>query len=365
LIAIVTQCFAPDVGGIENLMTGLADQIEASGIALAVFADHVRTRPLVPFKRPYPVHRFGLVRPVRRLLKQHAIARLNARAHLAGVFADSWKSVAALPDCAAPLAVLAHGMEFPIAPSPEKAARIRRALARAQTIIASSAYSARLAEKYLDGASGGLVVVNPPIAPPPLATDAALARIDALIAGRGPVLATLARLEPRKGVDATLRSLPALRAAHPRLIYIVAGGGGDGARLRALAVRLGLEDCVAFTGKIDDDAKAALLSRTDVFAMPVRREGDSVEGYGLSYVEAAWYGAPSLAGREGGAVDAVLDGQTGLVCDGADDDAVRDRLCTLLDDAALRKKLGAAAAARARAQTWPAVLPRYLQAIGL
>jgi phosphatidylinositol alpha-1,6-mannosyltransferase len=366
LIAIATQCFGPDLGGVEILMTGLADQLSLNGQDVAVFADHVRSKGTAELTRPYPIHRFGSVRPLRRFMKRRALARAIEDQGVSGIFADSWKSVAATPANSPPIAVLAHGTEFPPEPSPEKARRINAALKRVRAIVASSRYTAGLVANFMHGVEAQVIVVNPPIAELPVALPAWLAEMDAAIAGRGPVLSTLARLEPRKGVDAVLRALPALRERHPRLVYLVAGGGADLERLRALATELRVADCVVFLGPVNDIAKkAALLTRSDIYAMPSRRMGNSVEGFGISYVEAAWYGVPSVAGNDGGAADAVLDNNTGLLCDGANNDEVRAALSRLLDDRALARRFGAAAADRARAQhTWAAALPRYLAAIG-
>ena len=366
LIAIATQCFSPDLGGIEILMTGLADQLSLNGLNVEVFADHVRSKRAAEIARPYPIHRFGSIRPLRRFLKRRAISRASADEGVSGLFADSWKSVAATPANAAPVVVLAHGTEFPSEASPAKARRINAALKRARSIVASSHYTAGLVANFMQGVEAEIIVINPPIAELPTAPPAALVEIDAAIAGRGPVLATLARLEPRKGVDAILRALPLLRERHPRLVYLVAGDGADLARLRALAAQLQVDDCVVFLGPVDDiERKAALLTRSDIYAMPSRRVGNSVEGFGISYVEAAWYGVPSVAGDDGGAADAVIDNGTGLLCDGGSDDEVRNALSRLLDDEGLRKRFGAAAAEQARAKhTWAAALPRYLAAIG-
>jgi phosphatidylinositol alpha-1,6-mannosyltransferase len=94
--------------------------------------------------------------------------------------------------------------------------------------------------------------------------------------------------------------------------------------------------------------------------MPARREGASVEGFGIAYLEAAWHGCPSLAGFEGGAEDAVEDGVTGLLCDGADQAAVTAGLAALLADPARRRAMGEAAAARVRQGfLWEQILPRY------
>jgi phosphatidylinositol alpha-1,6-mannosyltransferase len=366
LIALATQCFGPDVGGIEMLMTGLADHLSLAGLDVEVFADHVRARGIGDLRRPYPIHRFGSIRPLRRLMKRRAISRAGLSSGVLGIFADSWKSVPATPAGVAPLAVLAHGTEFPLEPSPAKARRINAALRRARSIIASSHYTARLVAAFMQGVAAEIVVINPPIPPLPDAPPEARAEIDAAIAGRGPVISTLARLEPRKGVDAVLRALPALRGRHPDVVYLVAGAGADLARLQTLAAQLRVDDCVVFLGQVTDPGKkAALLTRSDLYAMPSRRVGNSVEGFGISYGEAAWFGVPSVAGGDGGAADAVVDGATGLICDGGDDDSVLDALTRLLDDEGLRKSLGAAAADLARANlTWSAALPRYLAAIG-
>jgi phosphatidylinositol alpha-1,6-mannosyltransferase len=366
LIAIATQCFGPDVGGIETLMTGLADELSRRGKVVEVFADHVRAHGTAELRRPYPIHRFGFWRPLRRAMKRHAIARAAQRAGVAGVFADSWKSVSAVPASVGPIAALAHGMEFPVDAAPLKSARINAALRRCTAIIASSRYAAELVEPFLHGVEAQIIVVNPPIAAQPAARPDALAQIDAIVAGRAPVLSTLARLDPRKGVDAVLCSLPALRARHPGLVYLVAGAGPDAERLRLLAARSGVADAVVFLGRVDDAVKAALLTRSDVFAMPTRRVGNSVEGFGIAYVEAGWYGAPSVAGDEGGARDAVADKETGLICHGDDDNDVCRALAQLLDDEALRKTYGDAAARAARRKFgWCDALPRYLAALGL
>ena len=345
MIVLATQCFSPDPGGIESLMTGLADHLAQDGRAVAVFADHIRSPGLAELARPYPIRRFGALRPLRRAMKRRAIARAIAAEGVAGAFADSWKSVGA---------------------TPARAARIRDALARVAVVIASSHYTAALVEPFTRGARTRVVVINPPVADLPAAEPAALAALDAAIAGRGPVVATLARLEPRKGVDSVLRALPALGLRHPGLVYCVGGAGADLARLQALAADLGVADRVVFLGQIDDLAtKAALLTRADIHAMPSRRVGASVEGFGIAYVEAAWYGAPSIAGDDGGSADAVVHERTGLVCDGASADSVAAALARLLDDADLRRRLGAEAAAQARARhSWAAALPRYLAAIG-
>jgi phosphatidylinositol alpha-1,6-mannosyltransferase len=363
---IVTQCFYPDVGGIETLMTALADNCAAAGRPVTVLAERVRNRPPAPPPaKPYAIERFGGPRPWRRWRKRARLAAIlkDRSARLAGIFADSWKSVEALPSpCGVPVSVLAHGMEYPLHASAGKKRRIAAALARCNAVIANSHYTAKLVLPYLGERPDKLQIVHPAIDPMPIPSADALKAIRDRIGGGDPVIATMARLEPRKGIDATIRALPAILQRHPGCRYAVGGSGADRGRLEALAASLNVRQAVVFLGRVSDEEKAALLAIADVYAMPVRREGPSVEGFGMGYLEAAWFGVPALAGRDGGAADAVLDGETGLVCDGANQDEVDGSLLSLLGDAALRKRLGIAAQERVKRElTWSVAIQRFLE----
>jgi phosphatidylinositol alpha-1,6-mannosyltransferase len=369
-ILIATQTFPPDLGGMEGLMGGLAASLAAEGHAVEVFADRIRSGRAELVAPGFALRRFGGPRPLRRLLKRMAIARALRGGPPAAVIADSWKSVAAMPRevggalrrdvGATPLLVLAHGMEFPPDVSPGKAARIHAALLRATAVAANSGFTLDLLAPHLPRGMR-CAVVPPPIAPQPEPSEADLAAARAAAGPGGPFLLTLARLEPRKGVDMLIRALPGLAASHPGITLLVAGDGPDCALLAALAAEAGVAARVQFLGRIEEGMKAALFRSADLFAMPTRREGASVEGFGIVYLEAAWHGLPALAGRDGGAAEAIADGETGLLCDGADPAAVEATLAALLGDPDGLRAMGARAAARVRtAFLWPAVLPRYI-----
>ena len=369
-VLIVTQCFYPDAGGIESFITGLADQCALAGHTVTVIAERIRRKPPAPPRpKPYTVVRFGGPRPWRRWRKRAAIAGIlrERGSQIAGIFADSWKSMEALPSgLTVPVSVFAYAMEYPLNASPAKTRRISAALAQAGAVLPISGYTAGLVLPYLGGQAGKMQTILPPCPELAQPTPDALAAVRHRIGARSPVIATLARLEPRKGADAVIRAMPEILNDHPRCVYAVAGGGADRARLEALATSLGVGDAVVFLGRVSDAEKSAFMASADVFAMPVRREGQSVEGFGLTYLEAAWFGVPSLAGRDGGAADAVLDGKTGLLCDGADQADVTRSLLSLLGDAALRKKLGAAARERVKRElTWPATIQRYLESFAM
>ncbi len=166
---IVTQCFYPDVGGIEGLMTGLADHCAAGGRSVTVLAERIRHKLAHPAPpKPYDILRFGGPRPWRRWRKRACLDGIVRRRGdgIAGIFVDSWKSVEALPShLEMPVTMLAHGMEYPPDATPAKKRRISSALARCSAVIANSRYTAGLVLPYLNGNAKKLQIIHPPIAP--------------------------------------------------------------------------------------------------------------------------------------------------------------------------------------------------------
>lgn len=226
--------------------------------------------------------------------------------------------------------------------------RLMRAVLReSDLVIANSAYTASEFERF-GVASGRLRVIYPGVdtarfrpAPP----DPAL--IDRWGLDGKRVLLTIARLDERKGHDAVIRSLAALANDMPDLVYLIGGRGREENRLRRLTQNLGLDDRVIFTGYVPDEDLPKYYNLCDVFVMPNRvttqtaLTGD-IEGFGISFIEAGACGKPVVAGRSGGAVEAVVDGETGLLVDPESPDAVVDAIRRLLADPALAHRLGQA-----------------------
>ena len=65
--------------------------------------------------------------------------------------------------------------------------------------------------------------------------------------------------------------------------------------------------------------------------MPSRIEKKSVEGFGISFMEAASYGVGSIGGKDGGAADAIVHNKTGLICDGNDLNSIYEAVINFLD----------------------------------
>jgi len=159
-----------------------------------------------------------------------------------------------------------------------------------------------------------------------------------------PVVLCVSRLVPRKGQDALIRALPAVRRKVPDSALLIVSGGPDRKRLNRLAAAAGVAEHVVFTGSVPWADLPAHYAAGDVYAMPcrTRRGGLDVEGLGIVYLEASATGLPVLAGDSGGAPDAVKEGETGYVVDGRDIAAIADRLTTLLLDRDLAARMGAA-----------------------
>ena len=367
MILIVTQCFPPVAGGMETLMGGLADALAGAGKDVLVLADGKDSddERASDETRPCPVLRFGGPRPWRRWRKRRAIARCLRARKAEAIFADSWKSAATALKVAekrgVPVFTLAHGNDVLTRGDAGRAARVGRVLRRSTRVVANSRFTAGLVEA-LGVPSNRISIVHPGFTPPPPPSPEALAAADRLMAPFSHRLLTIARLEPRKGHDQVIRCLPELLRQFPGLGYVVAGAGPDRQRLETLASELGVAEQVCFAGRVSEDLKSALLSRADIFVMPVREDeaGYSVEGFGIAYLEAAAMGLPAVAGRSGGVEDAVVQEKTGLLCDGTDTREVCAALADLLADPDRRRTMGQAARTHARDFAWPAAIGRYL-----
>jgi phosphatidylinositol alpha-1,6-mannosyltransferase len=250
-----------------------------------------------------------------------------------------------------PYGVVLHGgdlliLETQARRSVRKRAVARRLLGDAAVLVTNSGFTRELALRTLAGldlppAPERAVVV-------PLGTDPARfsPRVDPAPArerfglGDGPLLLTVARLTPHKGIDTALRALALLAGEHPALRYAVAGDGNDGPRLRALAAELGVADRVHWLGPVGDDVLPSLYRAATAYLGLSRREGVDVEGFGISLVEASGCGVPVVGGRSGGIPDAVRDGETGFLVAPDDPAAAAEAVRLLLADPALAHRLG-------------------------
>ena len=169
------------------------------------------------------------------------------------------------------------------------------------------------------------------------------------------VILTVGRLHPRKGQLLTLQALQALAPdVRSRVEYWVVGGQSKGnyeAQLRAAAA--GKPDlAVRFFGNIPDEELSDLYDRADIFAMTSVNLEQSVEGFGLVYLEAAAHGLPVVAHDVGGVSEAVREGVTGLLVPPDRPAQLAAAFEKLIHDEPLRRKLGAAGRDWATRNCW-------------
>jgi phosphatidylinositol alpha-1,6-mannosyltransferase len=146
---------------------------------------------------------------------------------------------------------------------------------------------------------------------------------------------------------------------------LIVGSGPYDETLRALARTTGVASRVTFAGAVPYAELPAYFRAGDVFAMPCRSRlgGLDIEALGAVFLQGAAVGRPVVAGRSGGAPEAVQDGATGLVVDPESPTAIADALIELLTDPVRADRLGRAGAEWVhRDWTWDAMAQR-LQAM--
>ena len=252
-----------------------------------------------------------------------------------------------------PYGVFTHGAELLLLDHKLRRSRFkhwtgRKLLDGASVFVANSQWTADYTRRIL--ADLGLDRQGDRVRTVPLGTDpeqfqpglpTAQIRLTYGLEG-GPWILTVARLDWHKGFDTVIKALPAVRAAHPNVRYAIAGVGECRPYLERLVAELQLGDAVRFLGFVPEVDLPELYNAVDVFALVSRRYDLLVEGFGIAAVEASASGLPVVAGREAGLIDAVRDGETGLLVDPYSPAVVAEALNRLLADAALRRRMGAA-----------------------
>jgi glycosyltransferase involved in cell wall biosynthesis len=162
-----------------------------------------------------------------------------------------------------------------------------------------------------------------------------------------PSFVYVGRLRRYKGVEYALRALALARAQRADIRLDIAGRGEDQARLEALRRDLGLEGAVRFLGFVSEAEKKRLFqsSWANVFPSPK-------EGWGITNVEAAACGTPSLAADSPGLRDSVRHAETGFLVPHADAVALAERMLQLAADPALVGQLGRQARRFAEGLSW-------------
>ena len=156
------------------------------------------------------------------------------------------------------------------------------------------------------------------------------------------VIVSVGRLVHRKGQDFLIESMPHILKTVPEAHLLLIGQGPYREHLEKLVRDNKLENSVTFIGRIEYKELPMYLCAGDIFAMPSRSRlmGLEVEGLGIVYLEASSCGLPVLAGNSGGAPDAVVQGKTGLVVDGTNEQEIAAAAIEMLSNSTASQLMG-------------------------
>jgi phosphatidylinositol alpha-1,6-mannosyltransferase len=343
---LVTNDFPPKHGGIQSYLWELWRRLppDATTVLTTPYAGAAAWDAQQPFRVERTSQRVllptsGLARQINELASEvdASIVMLDPALPLGAIGAKLDR----------PYGVVLHGAEVTV---PRRLPGIQRALRRvlrgAGLVIAAGPYPAREGDR---AAAVSLPTVDVPpgvdlerFRPLDAAARAAARRTFGLPED-ATLVVSVSRLVPRKGMDTLIKAVARLAPARPNLVAAIGGAGRDRRRLDRLVATSGAP--VRLLGRVDDDDLPALYGCADVFAMLCRNRwaGLEQEGFGIVFVEAAAAGVPQVAGDSGGAADAVVDGETGIVVHHPLDVAeATAALARLVDDVSLRGEMGAA-----------------------
>ena len=351
---LVTNDFPPKIGGIQSYLWEFWRRLPPD--EAHVLTTSYPGAEAFDAASPIAIHRT----PERVLLPTASLARrIDALADQVGaelVLLDPALPLGHLgPRLAHPYGLVLHGAEVTVpgrVPGPRHA--LARVLRGAELVVAAGGYSADEAERAV---SRGLPVI---VVPPgvdverfhPIDADGrAEVRRRFGVAQESTLVVSVSRLVPRKGMDVLIRAAARLAPVHPDLAVVIGGTGREERRLRRLVRQT--DAPVRLLGRVDDADLPGLYAAADAFAMVCRNRwlGLEQEGFGIVFLEAAACGVPQIAGRSGGAAEAVADGETGLVVRHPSSVAeVAAALRTVLVDPERRRAMGRAARRRVEAE---------------
>jgi phosphatidylinositol alpha-1,6-mannosyltransferase len=355
-VLVVTNDFPPRVGGVQQYVWNLVRNLPPERVAVVApnwpgWREHDQAQP-------FPVHRWpsSSLWPTPQL---HARVWSAVQEHRAEVvlFGHGFPLPLLGPrlaDRGIPYVVLTHGAEFWLARVPGAAAAMRRSFAGARAVTAISRYTAE-ALRPLMPPDKELSLVHPGVDVHRFSPDVDGSSVRARHGlEEGKVILCVSRLVPRKGQDVLVSGMDLVRGLAPEVRLLIVGDGPYRGRLEELA-RAAPPGSVVFVGQISDSELPAYYAACDVFAMPCRSRwgGLEVEGFGIVFLEAAASEKAVVAGRSGGAPDALVDQETGLLVEGREPKAVALAVASLLRAPEVAGRMGGAGRQRVEERfTW-------------
>ena len=363
MFLISTRNFPPDIGGIQTLMEGLSNALLNHG-PVKVFADSFDNSEEYDQKSKLNINRISGFKIFKKYRKANLIKEFINENELRAAFFDHWKSIENIDRSSLNKTksfCLVHSKEInhPLGSSLNK--RMLISLNKADYVIANSQFTKNLVIK-LGLKSENIKIINPGCNYPIEISNEYKKFAKSIYGNSFPRLITVSRLDGRKSHQNILMTIKNLLPKFPNLKYVSIGDGDERKNLEDLKKELGLDKEVSFVFKSNEQEKVALLEQSNLFVMPSIVYKKSIEGFGITYIEAACYGKPSIGGIFGGEADAIIEGKTGYLCNGNDLNALYETLLKTLENENY-KQLGSNALDFSKNFNWEKIVKKYIQLI--
>ena len=369
-IVISTQCFSPVLGGMENLMKGLAENLNKKNFNIFVFADSKKTLDEEKHDKhlSYEIIRYRGLKIIRKRKKSTDIKKfINFKKNINCIFCDSWKSAENLIKNkiakTEKIFCLAHGNDILVNKNIIKRKRIKKTFSAISYIIANS-YFTKKKITDLGIKSSKIEVIYPGIEH--LYFDSKNNNNTfQKYKNFKPVLLTIARLEKRKNHRNIIYAVNELIKDFKNLLYLIAGDGPEMKKIGKLIDKLNLKKNVKILGNVNENDKNFLFKISDLHVMPTIQDkrSASIEGFGISYIEAGIHGIPSISSGLGGTKESVIDGKTGIICDPNNVSSIKDSIRKVLINKQMYKKLSINSKNFSKKFLWKNTIRNYVKLI--
>ena len=353
---VVTRTFPPEVGGMQNLMWGLARSLSKLNL-IKVFADYNEGHEEFDKTVSFSIERVSGIKILRKYRKASLINEyLNQNPKVSCIVADHWKSLELIKTNKKKICLI-HSKEINHKKGSRLNQKVLNVLNNVDHVIANSNFTKKLAVD-LGVEEKKILVINPGVDPIKEIPKNDLKKAEEILKGKKHRLITVSRFEKRKNHEKVIMAIRNLKEIYPDIVYTCIGTGDDEENLKKLVIELKLEDQINFLKDVPSDFKNALVAKSHIFIMPSIIHKKSVEGFGIAFVEAAQYGLPSIGGKDGGASDAIIHEKTGLICDGNN----LDEIYSSIDDLFKNNKYleyGKAAKENSQNFLWEKIIESY------
>ncbi len=362
---LVTNDYPPKVGGIQNYLWELWRRLPPDSFEILTrpYRQNPEVQKEFDEKQEYKIHRSAqnFLLPTQKQAVE--IRNLAGRIDAGLIIFDPAIPVGSLgPQLDYPYGLILHGAEVSVpARVPILKNRLAKVFKEADFLITASKWALSEAERICPKGQMPLGHYIPPGVDierfKPLSEEKIRKiRKKHKVDEEDFLLISISRLVPRKGMDSLIKAVAKLNKGirsknRKKIKLLIAGDGRDSKRLTRIIRQHSAP--ARLLGRITNEELPLLFGAGDLFAMACRTRWNGLEqeGFGIVFVEAASCAIPSIAGKSGGAEEAVVEGETGLVLQNPKDTLdLAEKIYSLMKDEKQLKAMGRAARKRIEAE---------------